>query len=90
MNSTDFIDVIEFPNSATGGIFWFFVIIAVFVVMVTVLRRFGASNAVLSACLVCFVASSMFFYIGLLNILVPLCFGISIPLVAFYKHYTGE
>lgn len=92
VNSTNFFEVIQFTSDSTGGMFWFFVVIALFMILVINLRKYGVENAFIASSFACMILSSLLYSIGLIpTVIIPIAFGVGgVAAVVFAKMYGGE
>lgn len=67
-------DLVIFANSVTGGVLFGGLTIALFVIMLYVLKRFDFDGALVASSFSCFIISGIATYGGLLNIMYPLTF----------------
>ena len=78
----------QFANDTTTGLMMGLFMVAVFFVMLIVLKKWEFQDALLSSSFVCFVLSAFATYADLLPFLFPLAFLIIAAFTAFYVFMT--
>lgn len=84
VNAESVSDIVIFANESTGDLLFGLFILALFFIMMMVMRKYEFTNTLLVSSFSCFVLSAILSYGGLLNILFPIGFITIMALTAFY------
>lgn len=89
-NITDFLQIIQAPNSATNNTFWIGILFMIFIVLLLVLLIHGFVPALLGSSFSCLILGLLMSFGGLINFTYNLIF-LGIILFSFmYLGYTGS
>lgn len=80
----------DYVSTGTGGLFWVFVIIGLFMILVINLRKNGIENALITASFASLTMSLFMLYYSWINLTIPILFGLLTAGVIFYKIFTGR
>jgi len=73
-NASSMVGLVEAANEYTGNVMVGMFMIAIFFIMLLVLKKYDFTHAMLSSSLVCFLLSLFLVYIHALNFMFPLVF----------------
>lgn len=85
-NATTISDVVMYANTATSGVLFGFFIVAIFIVMMFVLKKYDFEDALVTSSFSCFLLSGILAYGGIINIIYPLAFLALTALTGFYLY----
>ena len=77
-------DIVVFANESTGNFLFGLFILAIFFIMLMVMRKYEFTDTLLTSSFVCFILSAILSYGGFLNILFPIGFLTVLSFTAFY------
>jgi len=77
-------DIVVFANESTGSILFGLFVLAIFFIMLMVMRKYEFTDTLLASSFSCFIISVLLAYGGLLNILFPIGFLTIMSLTALY------
>ena len=82
--ATSILDIFKYANDSTGSILFGSFMIAIFIVMLMILKRWEFDSALLTSSWLCFILSMFLAYSKLINIMFPLMFLALAAFTAFY------
>ena len=83
-----FYDLGNYANTATDGLFWGLILMALFFILLINLRLNGNDNAIIASGFACLVISLLMLNLGWLNLAFPIIFALIIAGTVFYKVFT--
>ena len=77
-------DIVVYANTSIGGFLFGLFILALFFIMLMVMRRYEFTDTLIASSFSCFIISTILSYGGFLNILFPIGFLTIMSLTALY------
>jgi hypothetical protein len=88
--ASTFGDVLITLNDATEGTLFGLAVVAIFFIMLFVMKRFEFQNGLLTAATICFIISAILVYGKFINFLYPLAFLIITALTGLYVWMNND
>ena len=79
-----------YASSASGGLFWGVILMALFIIIITRLRKQGTENAIAAASFACFLLSLVFFNLSFVQIAYPVFFALALAGTLFYMKFKPQ
>lgn len=87
-NAENITGIVTYANTVTDGAMSILMILAVFFILLLILKRWSFEDALLTSSFICFILSSFLTYGKFLNFMFPLAFLIMTALTALYVYVT--
>jgi len=89
-NADTISDIVVYSNNSTSGTLFGFFIIAIFIVMMFVLKKYDTVKALATSSFSCLLLSSILAYGGYLNIIFPLAFLAMTAFIGMYIYIVDH